>query len=454
VVQPALWAVMVSLAAVWQAAGVRPNAVVGHSQGEIAAAAVAGILSLEDAAKVVALRSRTLTALAGRGGMLSIAEPADAVRQRIASFGERLSLAAVNGPSATVVSGDLDALRELAESCPESVRARMLPVDYASHSAHVDELREEILSVLQGVQTGDWLTGTETGPDYWYASLRETVEFDRAVHALTATSHCTFIEVSPHPLLVGGIADADAVGTLRRDDGGANRLLASFAEAHVHGVPVDWTTILPTVGRTVDLPTYPFQRTRHWLTDEHSAMARPANAAAASSASGPQPAPAVPGTERGVLDFVLGHTAAVLGHTAAVLGHADAGSVNPTHTFKAQGLGSVLAVELRNHLASATGLNLPPGLVYDHPSPAELASHLYVALHPDPLPATLDTLESLLASATDPSARARALARLESLLRGSHSESGPGTGADSLSNTTDDELLALIDTELGLNHDH
>ncbi|AZK98168.1 hypothetical protein B7R87_32965 [Streptomyces tsukubensis] len=101
IVQPALWAVMVSLAAVWQAAGVEPDAVVGHSQGEIAAAAVAGILSLDDAAKVVALRSRTLAALAGRGGMLSIAEPADAVRRRIAPFRDRLSVAAVNGPSAT-----------------------------------------------------------------------------------------------------------------------------------------------------------------------------------------------------------------------------------------------------------------------------------------------------------------------------------------------------------------
>ena len=110
VVQPALWAVMVSLAAVWQAAGVRPDAVVGHSQGEIAAAVVAGVLSLEDAAKVVALRSRALRALAGRGGMLSVAEPADRVRERIARWGERLAVAAVNGPAATVVSGEPAAL--------------------------------------------------------------------------------------------------------------------------------------------------------------------------------------------------------------------------------------------------------------------------------------------------------------------------------------------------------
>ncbi|WP_233618088.1 acyltransferase domain-containing protein, partial [Actinomadura sp. WAC 06369] len=211
VVQPVLWAVMVSLAAVWEAAGVVPDAVVGHSQGEIAAAAVAGILSLEDAAKVVALRSRTLRGLAGRGGMLSIAEPVDAVRARIASFEGRLSIAAVNGPSATVVSGDADALRELAESCGEQVRTRMIPVDYASHSAHVDELRDEIVSVLAGIEpgearvpmvsamSGEWLNGPELTPEYWYASLRETVEFDRAIRVLGESGHGVFVESSPHP---------------------------------------------------------------------------------------------------------------------------------------------------------------------------------------------------------------------------------------------------------------
>src|SRR5205807_7344032 len=133
VVQPVLWAVMVSLAAAWQAAGVTPDAVVGHSQGEIAAATVAGVLSVEDGARVVALRSRALAALAGRGGMVSVAEPAAAVRDRLAGFGDRLSVAAVNGPAATVVSGDPAALAELAAACEaDGVRTRTIPVDYAS----------------------------------------------------------------------------------------------------------------------------------------------------------------------------------------------------------------------------------------------------------------------------------------------------------------------------------
>ena len=297
VVQPALWAVMVSLAAVWEAAGVRPDAVAGHSQGEIAAAAVAGILSLPDAARVVALRSRALTVLAGRGGMLSVAEPADLVRERIAAFGDRLSLAAVNGPTATVVSGEPGALKELADACTaEDVRARMIPVDYASHSAQVDALEKDILDLLAGItpgpariamvsgMSGELLEGPELDAAYWYASLRSTVEFEQAIRVLAEDGHRAFIEVSPHPVLTGAIGDTldDAevqgslvAGTLRRDEGGAARLLASFAEAYVSGVHIDWAGILEP-GNSVDLPTYAFQRQRFWPHLSSQSLLRPA----------------------------------------------------------------------------------------------------------------------------------------------------------------------------------
>ncbi|HEY2264150.1 MAG TPA: SDR family NAD(P)-dependent oxidoreductase, partial [Streptosporangiaceae bacterium] len=284
VVQPALWAVMVSLAAAWQAAGVTPDAVVGHSQGEIAAAVVAGILSLEDGARVVALRSQALRALSGAGGMVSVAEPAEAVRERIAGWGDRLSVAAVNGPGATVVSGEPDALAELVAACEAAgVRARLLPVDYASHSAQVEALREEILAALDGVvpgpavvpmvsaMTGEWLDGLEAEAGYWYQSLRSPVEFGRAVGVLAGSGHGVFVEVSPHPVLTAAITataedggtDPVVTGTLRRDDGGPGRFLAALAEVHVRGVPVDWTAVLPA-GRRVDLPTYAFQRQRYW----------------------------------------------------------------------------------------------------------------------------------------------------------------------------------------------
>ncbi|MER7670074.1 type I polyketide synthase, partial [Kitasatospora sp. NPDC096128] len=291
VVQPALWAVMVSLAAVWEAAGVTPDAVVGHSQGEIAAATVAGMLSIEDGARVVALRSRSLKVLAGLGGMLSVSSPAVVVEERIARFGERLSLAAVNGPSAVVVSGDPEGLEELkAEFEAEGVRARLVAVDYASHSAQVDRLEAEITAVLAGVSprrgrvpmvsamTGETLTGEELDAGYWYASLRATVHFDRAVRTLAGQGHQVFVEVTPHPVLMGamndtleevaheagpGIVPAAVCGTLRRDEGGTARLVASLAEAFVSGATVDWRVVLPAAER-VELPTYAFRHERYW----------------------------------------------------------------------------------------------------------------------------------------------------------------------------------------------
>ncbi|MFD0660975.1 type I polyketide synthase [Thermocatellispora tengchongensis] len=289
VVQPALWAIMVSLAAVWQAAGVNPDAVAGHSQGEIAAAVVAGILSLEDAAKVVALRSRALTALSGRGGMLSIGEPVHVITERIGDWDGRVSVAAINGPEATVVSGDVAALEEIAAECDRAgVRTRLLPVDYASHGPQVEALREEILAALDGISpqngsvplvsalTGEVLAGADAGPEYWYASLRGTVRFSQAVEALHDDGHAVFVEVSPHPVLTAAISatldrrpveseDAPVVaGTLRRDDGGPERVVRSLAEVHVRGVPVDWRAVL-TPARPVDLPTYAFARERYWV---------------------------------------------------------------------------------------------------------------------------------------------------------------------------------------------
>ncbi|MFE9069446.1 type I polyketide synthase, partial [Streptomyces violaceusniger] len=187
VVQPVLWAVMVSLAELWRSCGVEPAAVVGHSQGEIAAACVAGALSLEDAARVVALRSKALRALSGGGGMVSVSLPVGEVRERLGAWGERLSVAAVNGPSAVVVSGDADALDELLAVCEgEGIRARRIPVDYASHCAHVEAIEGELLRELAGISpgsssvpfystvTGGVLDTTALDAGYWYRNLRQT----------------------------------------------------------------------------------------------------------------------------------------------------------------------------------------------------------------------------------------------------------------------------------------
>ncbi|MFC9878547.1 SDR family NAD(P)-dependent oxidoreductase [Streptomyces libani] len=286
VVQPVLWAVMVSLAAVWEDCGVVPAAVVGHSQGEIAAACVAGILSLRDGARVVALRSQAIgRVLAGRGGMVSVAGSREAVQDRIAKWGERLSVAAINGPSSTVVSGEPEALQELLAECAEQeVRARQVPVDYASHGAQVEELREELATVLAEVRPGQGrvpfysavnasvVSGEELGAGYWFENLRNTVRFEEAVQALLADGHGVFVECSAHPVLTPGIEDTAqevgspvvVTGSLRREEGGWSRFAQSLGQLWAYGVPVDWSTLLPA-GRRVDLPTYAFQRQRYWL---------------------------------------------------------------------------------------------------------------------------------------------------------------------------------------------
>ncbi|OLR93557.1 type I polyketide synthase [Actinokineospora bangkokensis] len=299
VVQPVLWAMMVSLAQLWTAFGVSPAAVVGHSQGEIAAAVVAGGLSLADGAKVVALRSRAIIALSGQGGMVSVPLGHERVLELIAPWSGRVGVAAVNGPAAVVVSGDADALDELEVACAEQgVRARRVAVDYASHSPHVEAIEEELARLLAGltptaptVPFYSTLTGArlpEDGlvdgapafdGDYWYRNLRNPVEFDRAVRAALADGHDVLAEMSPHPVLTIGlqaIAEAAAedgtagavavVPTLRRADGGPDRFLRSLAQAWADGVAVDFAPLFAGhAPARVALPTYAFQREHFWL---------------------------------------------------------------------------------------------------------------------------------------------------------------------------------------------
>ncbi|MCQ4212548.1 type I polyketide synthase, partial [Streptomyces longispororuber] len=292
VVQPVLWAVMVSLAELWRSYGVRPEAVVGHSQGEIAAACVAGALSIDDAAKVVALRSKAILALSGRGGMVSVALPVEDVRARLT---DGLSVAAVNGPTSVVVSGDVAELDALLAACAaDDVRARRVPVDYASHSAHVEAVHDELRRVLAGLAprpadvpffstvTADWLDTTGLDATYWYTNLRRTVRFEEATRALAAQGFRYFVETSPHPVLTPGLEQtldsagtpAAVMGTLRRGEGGLARFHRSAAEAFVAGAPVTWEAAFPGVdGRWIDLPTYAFQGQRHWLDAPHESTA-------------------------------------------------------------------------------------------------------------------------------------------------------------------------------------
>nr|WP_284748671.1 type I polyketide synthase [Amycolatopsis sp. RTGN1] len=292
VVQPACWAVMVSLAALWESYGVRPDAVIGHSQGEIAAACVSGGLSLEDGARVVALRSQVIrTSLAGRGAMASVALPAEDIE-----LPPGVSVAALNGTAAVTVSGDPDQVDALvARYTADGVRARKVQVDYASHSEHVEAIEAELLDVLAPVSprearvpfystvTGDWLDTTELTAAYWYRNLRQRVLFAPATLALGEQGFGVFVESSAHPVLgtaiAGTLDDAVVTGSLRRDEGGLVRFLTSAGELWARGAEVDFSPVLAG-GSTVDLPTYPFQRARYWPT-----LPGPGDVAAASDAA-------------------------------------------------------------------------------------------------------------------------------------------------------------------------
>ncbi|MES4909492.1 SDR family NAD(P)-dependent oxidoreductase [Streptomyces sp. NPDC000395] len=290
VVQPVLFAVMVSLAALWRSYGVRPDAVAGHSQGEIAAAYVAGALSLEDAVRIAALRSQALSALAGRGAMVSVGMPAAELEPRLAPWGGRLCVAADNGAGSAVVSGTPEAVDALlAELAADGVRARKLKVDWASHSPQVEAIHERLLALLAPIRprtgdiplystvTGERMDGSGLDAEYWYRNLRQVVRFQDATRALVENGHTVFIESGPHPAVSVGVqetldalgaTDALVLGTLRRGEGGLSRFLASVARLFVSGGAVDWSPAVgPAAGRRcgVDLPTYAFERHRFWL---------------------------------------------------------------------------------------------------------------------------------------------------------------------------------------------
>ncbi|WMD04163.1 type I polyketide synthase [Streptomyces sp. FXY-T5] len=322
VLQPASWAVSVSLAALWRSCGVEPAGVVGHSQGEIAAACVAGALTLEDGAALVTLRSRLIREeLSGHGGMVSVAlSPAD-TEDRIARWGDRISLAAHNSRRSTVVAGEPEALAELLDSCEaDGVRARRIPVDYASHSPHVERIERQLTERAAGIvprsaeipfhstTAGTRIDTAGLDAGYWYRNLRRPVLFGPVTEELLAQGHDVFLEMSPHPVLVPAVQDsadaltatAVAVGSLRRDDGGPERFLLSLAEAFVRGAPVDWAAVLGGTGtRPVELPTYPFQRTRFW----------PEPVPAATAPGGEDDAPLWQAVERGDLDAVAAELA-------------------------------------------------------------------------------------------------------------------------------------------------
>ncbi|MFE2977983.1 acyltransferase domain-containing protein, partial [Streptomyces sp. NPDC059258] len=377
VVQPALFAVMVALAALWKSFGIQPSAVLGHSNGEISAAVVAGGLSLADGARVVSLWSKAQARLAGRGGMISVSAPVESLEAKLAPWGDRIAVAAVNGPKSVVLSGDRDVIDRLLDELPaEGVTAKRIPVDLAAHSPHIEELREEMLSGLAPIRprtsnvpfrstvTGDFLDTVALNADYWFSNLRGTVRFEAAVRALEA-DHQAFIEISPHPVMTMALqqtldaleSDAVVVESLRREQPGTVRFLTSLARLHTSGATVDWR---PAFGADASLTELP----KPGLTVGDGS-----------------PAPGGPETaaDDGAVDVDM-LLKLVRAETAVVMGLDADTELDGSGAFRDLGLDSVRAVELRNRLVDATGLRLPLTLLFDHPSPEQLARHLVAQL--------------------------------------------------------------------------
>ena len=287
---PALFATSLALTDLWRACGVEPAAVVGHSQGEIVAACVVGAISLDEAAYATVARLNAMRPLEDMGGaMAAVALSESELKSRLEPWQGKLDIAALNGPSSSVVSGDVEAVEGLVAQCKDAgIQARKVPgATGASHSHHTEALREALCTALAPLAprsceipfystvTGERIDTAELDAKYWFRNLRETVRLAPVVRELIELGHSTLIEVSPHPVLTIGLqetaqkvttANSTAVlGTLRRKEGGTRRFATSFAEAISVGVGIDWETLFRGAARPVPLPTYPFQRQRFWL---------------------------------------------------------------------------------------------------------------------------------------------------------------------------------------------
>lgn len=301
-VQPAIFAIQVALAALWRSWGVEPSAVVGHSMGEVAAAHVAGALSLEDAARVICTRALMLRTVRGRGTMMAAELGLAEAEELIAGRESQVAIAGSNSHRSTVLSGDQTVLAELMAVLQQRDRfCRWIDVDVAAHSPQVDLLTPALRAGLAGLGptapaipmysalTGDLLTDRLPDADYWAQNLRSPMRFSTALRKLLDGGHDSVVEISPHPVLLTAVReDADDMGrsctalpSMRRDDGSRATALESLGALYTHGQPVDWEQLYPPGSHCVAAPTYPWQRVRSWVDITLTAPARGDSAQAA-----------------------------------------------------------------------------------------------------------------------------------------------------------------------------
>ncbi|MEB3020581.1 type I polyketide synthase [[Mycobacterium] crassicus] len=364
ILQPTIFAIQVALAALWRSWGVEPAAVVGHSLGEVAAAHVAGALSLEDSARVICARARMLRGVRGRGAMMvtetTMAEAADLIAGR-----EReVAIAASNSYRSTVLAGEPKVLEELMAKLTQRERfCRWIEVDVASHSPQMEALGAGLRGSLVKLKptaptvpmystvTGDLVGEKLLDADYWVANLCSPVRFSPALRRLLETGHETFVELSPHPILLTGAREdaehlhrsATLLPSMRRDDEGRSTMLGSLGTLYTLGHPVAWEHIYPEGSRLVPAPTYPWQRVHSWLNAGSISAPRHGGSGAPGGWRGPIRSAAQPGTVLAELDITTALTAERLGELALTAAEVAFGP----------GSWSVGTLNLRGNLARA-----------------------------------------------------------------------------------------------------
>ncbi|UXY24901.1 type I polyketide synthase (plasmid) [Streptomyces cynarae] len=293
--QPALFALEVGLFRLLEHYGLVPDYLLGHSVGELTAAHVAGVLSLDDACALVAARGRLMQSARGGGAMAAVQAPEEELRPVLAAHDGRVVVAAYNGPRSIVVSGDEQAVAAVEKTMRGlGRRVTRLRVSHAFHSPHMDGILDEFRAVAARVAfsapavpivsnlTGKLIdSGELTDPEYWVRQLREPVRFWDGVRFLVSDGVGLFLELGPDGVLSAmvrsGLEDRDdgpqaVVPLLRRGHAAADTVAQALARSHVTGAHVDWSAVFPG-GRAVPLPTYPFQRTSHWLLEAPSPVA-------------------------------------------------------------------------------------------------------------------------------------------------------------------------------------
>lgn len=293
--QPAIFGLQMGLAALWESWGVKPEFVVGHSVGEVAAACISGALTLEDAVTVCFHRSRLQATLAGRGGMLAVGLPEAELARRIRGKEALVSIAAVNSAESATLAGDTATLEQIAaELQGEQIFARMLNVEVPYHSPVMDEIREPFRAALQGIApratavplvstvTGQLIDGSAFDADYWNRNVREPVAFARAIGTLAGLQGRVFIEIGAHPVLASSIGEClmaagvqgTVIASLRRKQDDATTFLAAVGQLHCLGHRLALEQKFERPASRLDLPLYPWQRSDFWAETPDSRKMR------------------------------------------------------------------------------------------------------------------------------------------------------------------------------------